>query len=104
MLIESDIEGPVEIVLDGPVASHGVSEGFGREGARGDVGSLFGCDLVTTLDLAFDHSDGGDLRETGSAGIRTLGGDPVDNVGHGVGSDLEPAVLLANALEALDFA
>ena len=32
VLIEGDVEGPVQVVFDGPVASHGNGEGFGREG------------------------------------------------------------------------
>ena len=37
ILMEGHVEGPVKVVFDGPVASHGVGEAFGREGARGDV-------------------------------------------------------------------
>jgi len=33
VLVEGHVEGPVKVVLDGPVAAHGVGEGFGREGA-----------------------------------------------------------------------
>src|SRR6266436_2199479 len=33
VLIEGHIEGPVQVVFDGPVASHRCREGFGREGA-----------------------------------------------------------------------
>ena len=33
VLIEGHIEGPVQVIFDGPMASHGNGEGFGREGA-----------------------------------------------------------------------
>ena len=46
ILVESHVDGPVQVVLDGPMDSHRVSQGFGRDGARGDVGSPFGLDLV----------------------------------------------------------
>src|SRR5437588_12009402 len=94
----------MEVVLDGPVASHGVSKGFGREGARADVRSSFGLDLVSSLDAAFDHGDGNEFGETGCARIGALGADPVDNMGDRVGSDLKPAVILAEGLEPLDLA
>jgi len=102
--MEGHVEGPVKIVLDGPVASHGVREGRGREAARGDVTSPFSLDFVTSLDPALDHSNGGEFRETGCARIGTLGGGPVDNVGDRMGADFEPAMLLADSLDPLDLA
>jgi hypothetical protein len=33
VLIEGHVEGPVQVVFDGPVASHFNGNGFGREGA-----------------------------------------------------------------------
>jgi hypothetical protein len=63
------VEGSVKAVFDAPMASCAVREGCGRERAGGDVGSLFGLDLVTTVDAALDHGDGGELREAGLARI-----------------------------------
>src|SRR5258708_3020157 len=49
-----DVEGPVQVVFDAPMASCGLREGCGRERAGGDVGSPFGLDFVAALDAAFE--------------------------------------------------
>lgn len=36
ILVEQDVEHPMEAVLDAPVGSHDVEECLGREQARGD--------------------------------------------------------------------
>src|SRR5271169_6034376 len=86
------------------MASYGTSEGFGRERTRGDVRSSFGLNLVSSLDAAFDHADGDELGETGCTRIGALRADPVDNMGDHVGSDLDPAVILAQRFEPFDLA
>jgi hypothetical protein len=53
---------------------------------------------------AFDHADGDELGETGCTRIGALRTDPVDNMGDRVGSDLDPAVILAQGLEPIDLA
>jgi hypothetical protein len=80
ILVKAHIEDPVKVVLNGPVASHGLGEGFGREGTRGDVGSPLGGDLFVALDLALDHGDGDDLWEAGRSGIGAFGYDPIDDM------------------------
>src|ERR1700688_3590589 len=84
------------------MASCAVGEGCGRERAGGDIGSLFGLDLVAALDAALDHGDGGELREAGRARIGALRSIPVDHMGDRIGADLEAAVVLANRLDLLD--
>src|SRR4029077_4659066 len=49
ILVEGHVEGPVQVVLDGPVASHGLGEGLGGEVARADVAAPLGLDLVGAL-------------------------------------------------------
>jgi hypothetical protein len=102
--MEGDVEGPVKVVFDGPVASHGVGEAFGREGARGDVGSPLDFDLVCPLDPALDHGDSGDAGEPGCARIGALGCDPIDGVRDRMGAEFDPAVILTEGLEPLDLA
>ena len=91
----------MQLVFDGPVTSHGVGEGSSREGARGDVGSSFGLNLVTALGPALDHGDGGELGETELSRIGALRGCPVDLVGDGEVSDFEPAMAFLDSLRPL---
>src|ERR1700753_4043089 len=86
------------------MATDTLCEGWGRESARGDVGSPFGLDFVAALDAALDHGDGGDFSEAGSARIAALGSVPVNNVGNCMEADLETAVVLANGFDLLDVA
>jgi hypothetical protein len=58
-----------------------IGEGCGREHARGDIGSLFGLDLVAALDAALDHGDGGELWEAGCTRVGARRGVPVDDTG-----------------------
>src|SRR5215469_1677955 len=92
----------MQLVFNGPVASHCVGEGGRRESARGDVGSSFGLDLVVALGPALDHGDGGKLGETEFSQIGALRGCPVDLVGDGVVSDFEPAMTLLDSLRTLE--
>jgi hypothetical protein len=69
ILIECHVEGPVGVVLDGPVAAHGVGEGTGCKDSGRDIGPPFGLDPVTALDPALDHRDGDELWEAECAWI-----------------------------------
>src|SRR5258705_7634348 len=82
----------MKVVFDPPMAACAVSEGCGRERPGGDIGSLFGLDLVAALDAALDHGDGGELGETGCARIGALRGVPVDDMGDRMGANLNAAV------------
>src|SRR5947208_6065036 len=94
----------MKVVFDPPMAACAVSEGCGRERAGGDIGSLFGLDLVAALDVALDHGDGGELREAGCARVRALRRIPIDDMGDRIGADLDAAVVLADRLDLLDLA
>src|SRR5438445_11622351 len=80
----------MKVVFDPPMAACAVSEGCGRERPGGDIGSLFGLDLVAALDAALDHGDGGELGETGCARIGALRGVPVDDMGDRVRTSMRP--------------
>src|SRR3984893_1251843 len=86
VLIEGHIKGPMQVVLDGPVASHGIGESCGRERARRDVGSALTLNLVSSLNPALDHADRSEFREAGCPRVGALGSDPIDTVGDSVGS------------------
>ena len=92
----------MKVVFDASMASCAVREGCGREPAGGDIGSLFGLDLIAALDAALDHGNSGELREAGRARIGALRGLPVDDMGDRIGADLDAAV--ANRLDPLDLA
>jgi hypothetical protein len=92
----------VQVVFDRPVASRSVGEDSGRERAGRDIGSPFGFDLVAALDPALDHGDNADFREARGPRIGTLRIDPVDHMGNRMGTNLDPAVLLADGLDPLD--
>ena len=92
----------MKVVLDGPVAAHGVGEGVGPKDPRRDVGAPLELNLFAALSPALDHCDGGELGEAECARIGALGGHPVDLVGDRVGSDFQPAMALVDSLRLLD--
>src|SRR5882762_2599744 len=77
VLIERHVEGPMKVVLDGPVAAHGVGEGVGPKDPRRDVGAPLELNLFAALSPALDHCDGGELGKAECARIGALGGHPV---------------------------
>src|SRR5215472_12093074 len=60
------------LFFDAPMVADSLCKGCGRESARGDVGSPFGLDFVAAFNKTFDHGDGRDLGEAGSARINVL--------------------------------
>lgn len=81
VLLELDIENPVQAVLDAPMGSGGLGEGFRREDARGDVASPLDPGLSARLDAGLDHGDGAEALEARLIGITPLAAHPVDTLG-----------------------
>ena len=62
VLAESDIEYPVQTVLDAPVAACGLGKGFGaRDAPAADVIGTLGGHGAVDLTLSFDHPDSGEF-------------------------------------------
>lgn len=68
VLLELDIENPMQAVLDAPMGSGGLGEGLCGEDARGDLASPLDLDLGARLDTGLDHGDGAEALERGSSG------------------------------------
>jgi len=81
ILFEGDVEDPMDTVLDAPMARHRVGESLGRKRARGDVVTPLEADLLSLLDLGFDHADDGQLRKAPCAGKGAIRIHPADRPG-----------------------
>ena len=71
----------MQAVLDAPMGSGGLGEGFRGEDARGDVASPLDPDLGVRLDACLDHGDGAEALEARLIGIAPLAAHPVDTLG-----------------------
>ena len=64
IIVEDDVEHPVELVLDAPMGTDGVREGFGAELGRGQIIAAFLLYFPMTLDDGLDHADHCKVRKT----------------------------------------
>ena len=73
IFVELDIEHPMELVFDPPVAAHGASESLGVERGGGDIEAPVGRGLASLLasllDGTFDHADGLQVGKARFAGV-----------------------------------
>lgn len=100
VVVEHDIEHPMQAVLDMPMAPHGMGEQLGVERHRGQVTSLFPADAAVPLDLGLDYGDGAQTRQARLAGEAPRGGQPVHVVADPVAANLDTAVIAVCCLEA----
>ena len=55
VLVECDVEDPVQAVLDAPVGADGAGEGVGRQPRGGQAIAPAGRGFAVALDLGLDH-------------------------------------------------
>ena len=67
IVVEGDVEYPVECVLDLPVGSDGLGEGFGAQGSGGDEEAGVASAAIAKFGACFHLGDGG---EGGGNGVR----------------------------------
>ncbi len=96
VVLEDDVECPVQAVFDGPVAAHGLASAFGGQESRGDVVARLEAASVTELGARGDADQAGDCGETKLPGEATVAGEPGDVVGDRDGSFLDAAVPLVD--------
>jgi len=96
VLLEGDVERPVEAVFDGPVALDGVGAGWGVERARDDVEALLAGDPAPVLDCGLDLGGGGEAGEARRAGVGVVGVQPSGDVGDAGCSGLDAAAALVD--------
>ena len=92
VLLEDDVEGPVETVLDGPVTEHDGGGALGVPGGGGDEVAGVIAPLVLELGAGLDADDGGHAREAQFAGKSSLTPQPVDLADHARGALLDAAM------------
>src|SRR5208283_5303588 len=68
VLVEDDVEHPVQLVFDPPMAADGCGGGLGRERRRGDIIAGLETAAILQLGLAFDPYDRGDVGQPQLAG------------------------------------
>src|SRR5258708_4589999 len=89
-------------VLDAPMGSGGLGEGFRGEDARGGVASPLDPDLVARLDAGLDHGDGAEALEARLIGIAPLAAHPVDMLRDEMTARLDTAMGLVDIGERID--
>ena len=76
VLLELDIEHPVQTVFDCPVGARRCGEGLGCQDTRRDIATPFGFYLAAGLDAGLDHGDGFKALEARLIGITALAAHP----------------------------
>lgn len=67
IVVEDDIENPVQPVLNAPMSAHGGGECFGVERCRGQVISPLLGERAVALAPGFDQADHGQMGKRGSS-------------------------------------
>jgi hypothetical protein len=93
VLVEADVEYPVEAVLDGPVGPDGASEGGCVEAGGAEVEAPHRCSAAVAGGGGFDLADHGQPWHAGLVRVPPVGKQPVDVVADPVAPDLKAAVV-----------
>ena len=93
IVVEDDIEDPMQAVFDAPVGAHRRRESLGVETSGGEVVAPFVGKRAVALTVAFDHGDHGQVREARLVGIAAIREQPVDFMADDMAALLDPAVL-----------
>jgi hypothetical protein len=102
VLVEDDVEDPVEAIFDPPMAAHGVGGGFGGEGGGGDIVSGVEAAVILEFGTRRDLDDGGDGGQAQFAGEAPVAIEPLDLADDGDGALLDAAVALVEIGEGVE--
>jgi hypothetical protein len=78
VIVESDVQNPMQAVLDPPMAADGLTGALRIELRRSDVVSGFRVWPADPLDTRLDTNDAGDAGQAQFAGEAAISGQPVD--------------------------
>jgi hypothetical protein len=95
VLLERDVEDPIQAVLNAPVAAHGVCGARRIEAGRGDTITRLAVRLTGSFDLGLDLDQAGHTRQPEFAGEATIAGQPVDLANDADLAPLDAAVALS---------
>jgi hypothetical protein len=90
VLAEDHVQHPVQAVLHAPLRPHGTRECQSTQSERAQIITCLLLDLSVSLDLGFDPSDHGQVREHGLAWIMPVRCHPVDLMTDCVPAGLDP--------------
>ena len=63
IIVEDDVENPMQAILDPPMGAHGGGEGFWVEHGRGQVKAPLAPCVSAVFDSGLDHGDGVEGRK-----------------------------------------
>src|ERR1700730_4722195 len=93
IVVEDDIENPMQPVLDSPMGAGCRREGFGVEHCRREVISSLSRDRAISFDAGLDHADHGQMGEARLVGIAAIREQPIDLVADDMATLLDAAVV-----------
>jgi len=99
VVMEDDIERPVEAVLDAPVGSGGEGELLGGEAGGREIVPAGGSRPSVSLHFSLDHADGGESRKARFVGKASAGRERSDVVGDAAASGLDAPVVAVDGNE-----
>jgi hypothetical protein len=102
VVVEDDVENPVEAVFDAPVGADGAGESSGGQRRRRQVIASGRADFAVFFDVGLDHADHGEAGETGFAGKAAVGGEPGHVMADGMPADLDPAMVAIGGVMAVE--
>jgi len=102
IVVEDDVEHPVEAVFDAPMGADGAGESRCVEVGGGGVVAPRGGRAAGTFDDALDHADHGEAGKARFAGKAAVGDEPCDVGGDAVSPDLDATVIAVGGLVGVE--
>lgn len=102
VVVEDDVEGPVQSVLDQPAAAHGMSGPFGGQLGGGDKVSRVEAAFVLQSGARADAHDGCGVWQAQFTGKSALAFEPASLARDGDGALLDAAMALVEIDEAVE--
>jgi hypothetical protein len=78
VLLERDVEDPMQAVFSAPVAAYGLCGARRIEGSRGNIIARLAVQLTGSFDLGLDFDQADHTRQPEFAGEATIAGQPFD--------------------------
>lgn len=84
IVMQDDIEHPVEPVLDAPMGANGLRERLWIELGRREIIAPFSLGFAVALDLGFDEADHRNVRKARFVCVAAIREEPIDIVAQAV--------------------
>ena len=93
VVVEDNVEDPVEPVFDAPMGAHGQGENLGIKLGGAEIVTPLASEGSVSFDPAFDHGDHSQMGKAGLVRVTARGEEPVDIIADKMAALFDAAVI-----------